>query len=216
MNDIKRRFGEKLKNIRKLKGYTQEKFAECIGVNLRQLARIEAGESFVTAETLYNICIALNESPSILFGFNLHKEDLKNGTDNITRFKVIKSGNVMHLVDNINIEQCVKTDKLNTKKFDEKMFNTAKKLNRNIIVDEIDNGIVYATNIYKPNGIKESTKKVSQNQNYNELKNKIEKIANENNKIEFLNLAFDSLSSKKALERLKLLLQGIELTLNDN
>lgn len=69
MDCIKKAFGSRLKSLRKSKNYTQEQLAEKIGVNIRQLARIEAGESFVTAETLYKICIILEAPPGLLFDF---------------------------------------------------------------------------------------------------------------------------------------------------
>ena len=71
MNIIKYGFGKKLKEARKKKKLTQEVLSEKLGINLRQLARIEAGESFVTAETLERICYALEISPSALFDFSM-------------------------------------------------------------------------------------------------------------------------------------------------
>ena len=150
-----------------------------------------------------------------MFDFSLKKEYLKTGTCNVAHFKVIKSGNVIHLVDNVNITQCTNVSDLNNNKFDEKMLKMAKKLNREIIVDEIDNGVVYLTNIYKPSGIKESINKISENPNFKVLQNNISKIGNDNSKIEFMNLAYNSLTNRKSLEELKLLIKGIELTLKD-
>ena len=66
---IKQKFGERLKAIRRLNNLTQEKLAEKIGINLRQLARIEAGGSFISSETLLSICLVLQISPSLLFDF---------------------------------------------------------------------------------------------------------------------------------------------------
>ena len=76
MDIIKRGFGEQLKVMRKIKGLTQESLAERIGINLRQLARIEAGESFVSSQTLYKICNVLEVSPMVLFNFDLEQEVL--------------------------------------------------------------------------------------------------------------------------------------------
>lgn len=77
MSIVKKGFGKNLKEIRKSKCITQEKLSEKIGINLRQLARIEAGESFVTAETLERICLELEVSPNILFNFPLSEEKPK-------------------------------------------------------------------------------------------------------------------------------------------
>lgn len=59
MKTLKEAFGEKLKELRIQRGLTQEAFAEKIGTNTRQVVRIEHGHSFVSAETLARICIAL-------------------------------------------------------------------------------------------------------------------------------------------------------------
>lgn len=67
MDNITKSFGESLKRNRKLKNLTQGKLATLVGINLRQLARIEAGESFVTSDTLQKLCEVLNIQPKNLF-----------------------------------------------------------------------------------------------------------------------------------------------------
>ena len=130
MNCIKKAFGSRLKSLRKSRNLTQEQLAEQIGINIRQLARIEVGESFITADTLYNICKILEISPSLLFDFEID--------------------NKMHLN----------------------------------VLDEVDNDSLY--------------------NNYQLLKEKILTIDKNKAKLEFMNVAFDSLTSRDALEQLKL------------
>lgn len=141
MSIIKKGFGERLKTLRKLKGFTQESLAEKIGINLRQLARIEAGESFISSETLFNICNTFNVSPKILFDFDL--EYLNNVTS----------------------------------------------LSLNVI-----------------------NKDDSALEKYEILKTHIEGISDDIKKLEYMTLAFNSLQNKRALEELKILIKGIELT----
>lgn len=74
---VKKLLGEKVKRLRKLRGYTQEKFAEIIDITPRNLNRIESGENFVTSETLDKILSALNVPADILFSY----EYLKNTND---------------------------------------------------------------------------------------------------------------------------------------
>ena len=131
MNVIKKGFGNRLKILRKSQNLTQEKLAEKIGINLRQLARIEAGERFVTADTLFNICKVLGISPNVLFEFEI--QELEKKEENM-------------------------------------LLKTLEK------------------NIYS--------------------------ISNETKKIEFLNLAYNSLFDKNALNELKTTIKGIELTLS--
>ncbi len=133
MNDIKKNFGILLKQVRKQKKFSQEILAEKIGINIRQLARIEAGESFITSETLYNICETLRISPKILFDFQISENN------------------------------------------DIKMQPT------------------------------------QQNPIYKKLKSKLDNIATDTKKLEFINIAFDSIYNKHALKSLKLLIKGLEL-----
>lgn len=67
MGSLKKIFGENVKLIRKSKKITQEKLAELVEIDLRQLARIEAGESFVTAETIERLSEQLEVPYSMLF-----------------------------------------------------------------------------------------------------------------------------------------------------
>ena len=53
--NIKKLLGEKVKRLRKMRGFTQEQFAEMIDITPRNLCRVEAGQSFVTSETLDKI-----------------------------------------------------------------------------------------------------------------------------------------------------------------
>ena len=71
---IKNLLGQKVKRLRKLRGYTQEKFADMIDITPRNLNRIEAGENFVTSETLDKILVNLNVSADILFSYEYLKE----------------------------------------------------------------------------------------------------------------------------------------------
>lgn len=73
--DIKKLFGERLKELRVKKGLTQEELAELINVGDRNLSKIERGKSFVKAETIAKIVVALNIKPKDLFDFNLFNDD---------------------------------------------------------------------------------------------------------------------------------------------
>lgn len=69
-------FGQKIKNLRKLHGLTQEKLSEIIDIDVRQVARIEAGESLPSVETLINISEVLKVTPNDLLEF-LNQDDSK-------------------------------------------------------------------------------------------------------------------------------------------
>lgn len=73
--NIKKTLGEKIKRVRKQRGYTQEQLAERIDIAPRNLSKIEVGACFVTAETLEKLLVALNVTTEELFA-NDHIKDL--------------------------------------------------------------------------------------------------------------------------------------------
>ena len=207
MEIIKKRFGEQLKALRKIKNYTQEALSEAIEINLRQLARIEAGESFVSAETLYKICKTLKISPQILFDFDIEKNGiLPVETDNRMHFYVTKNKN--NLVLKIEYDENLK--EIKEKAFDSKMLLIAQRLQKEIYVNEVEDKIETCVKLYTPKG--EINIINNRENNYKQLKNKIDSISEDKKKIEYMNLAFESLNNKDALKELKSLIRGIELT----
>ena len=88
---IKNLLGEKVKRLRKRRGFTQEQFAELIGITPRNLCRIESGENFVTAETLDKILISLNITADILFTYEHLKNDKELIAEIYTYIDKIKS-----------------------------------------------------------------------------------------------------------------------------
>ena len=72
---VKKLLGEKVKRLRKMRGYTQEKFAEMIDITPRNLNRIESGENFVTSDTLDKILTSLHIPADILFSFEHLKDE---------------------------------------------------------------------------------------------------------------------------------------------
>lgn len=58
--------GENIKKYRKLRGLTQEKLAEILGMEIKSLSLIETGKCFVSSKTLNNLTNVLEVSPSDL------------------------------------------------------------------------------------------------------------------------------------------------------
>lgn len=77
MNNIKRSFGAKLKEIRKRNNYTQEALAEKLDLSTRQLIRIENGQNFPSVETLGKISSLFKIDLQSLFDFD-NKTTSKN------------------------------------------------------------------------------------------------------------------------------------------
>ena len=89
--NIKKLLGEKVKRLRKMRGFTQEQFAEMIDITPRNLCRVEAGQSFVTSETLDKILTALNVPADILFTYEHLKDDKELLADIYSYLDKIKS-----------------------------------------------------------------------------------------------------------------------------
>lgn len=88
---VKILLGEKIKRLRKQRGYTQEQFAEIIEITPRNLCRIEAGNSFVTSDTLDKILTALNVPADILFSYEHLKDEKELIADIYTYIDKIKT-----------------------------------------------------------------------------------------------------------------------------
>ena len=71
--DALKLFGKRLKEIRKEKNITQEDLAEIIGLEPKQICRIENGTCFTTFEKLQKIAHILNVEIHDLFIFS-HKQ----------------------------------------------------------------------------------------------------------------------------------------------
>ncbi len=71
---IKNELGKKIKHIRQIKGYTQERLSEMADISQRALSSIELGENFMTAETLDKLLDALDITSEELFATDRFKE----------------------------------------------------------------------------------------------------------------------------------------------
>lgn len=89
--NIKKELGEKIKRIRKKRGFTQEQLAEMIDISSRNLSNIEIGASFLKAETLEKLLIALNITTEELFANNHIKNKKELLTDIYTYIDTLKN-----------------------------------------------------------------------------------------------------------------------------
>ena len=61
---VLKKFGERIKHLRKLSGVSQEAFADKIGIHRTYMGRIERGESNPPIYTVYKIIKGLRVDPS--------------------------------------------------------------------------------------------------------------------------------------------------------
>ncbi len=79
MDKFLKRFGSRIKTLRKAYGLSQEKFAEKLNVSTNTISTLETGKTFIKYPTLKNICKALNIEPEELFrGDETENENLTN------------------------------------------------------------------------------------------------------------------------------------------
>lgn len=72
--EIKKLLGQRIKELRTKKGYTQEQLTEKLNIGQRTLSKIERGNTFVSAETLAKLLTALGIDIDELFNFGYLQE----------------------------------------------------------------------------------------------------------------------------------------------
>ena len=66
MSDLSKKFGGKIRAMRKKKGLSQDKLAELSRIDRSYIGRIDRGEVNITLDKLYTLANALGCSPSDL------------------------------------------------------------------------------------------------------------------------------------------------------
>lgn len=89
--DFKSSLGLRIAKLRKIKGLSQEKFAEAIDISQRGLSRIETGRNFTTADTVEKIAEVLEINPEDLFNFNEEYTEKELFDSIIKKVKFIKN-----------------------------------------------------------------------------------------------------------------------------
>ena len=90
-NNLQYQLEKKIQLYRKAQGFSQEKFAECIGIATNTLSSIETGNAFMTAQTLEKILEILNITPTELFNFSLETKNVDMYGSIIEKLNLIKT-----------------------------------------------------------------------------------------------------------------------------
>ena len=94
--DVRKIFGNNLKNLRENKNLTQEQLAEYLDLQAYQtISLIENGKSFVTSDLLEKICKFFNIEPYVLF----LKPNQKYTPETLIKELTDKLGNEFTLID---------------------------------------------------------------------------------------------------------------------
>ena len=76
MANFKSKFGQRVKELRKSKGYTQEKVAELIGIEPPNISKLEKGTHFPLPENIEKLAKALNVNIKDLFDFEHYDDEI--------------------------------------------------------------------------------------------------------------------------------------------
>lgn len=64
--------GARIKELRKMRGFTQDRLSEMVNIEPKHLSRIEVGSSYPSLDTLEKIAIALKADMKDFFEFDHH------------------------------------------------------------------------------------------------------------------------------------------------
>ncbi|MEI6155171.1 MAG: helix-turn-helix transcriptional regulator [Deltaproteobacteria bacterium] len=84
MTTVKKLLGMRIKELRKVRGLSQEELAEMIGIDPKHLSRIEVGNSYPSLDTLEKTANALKVELKDFFEFKHHEEE-KELAENINK-----------------------------------------------------------------------------------------------------------------------------------
>ncbi len=96
--NIKKQLGARIKKLRQDRGYSQEQFAEKLGIASRTLCGIEIGKNFFTADTLEKILETLEITPEDLFMVNYLKPREMLVDEIIEKVKSIKDREKIEII----------------------------------------------------------------------------------------------------------------------
>ncbi|MBQ7126905.1 helix-turn-helix transcriptional regulator [bacterium] len=106
MTSLKVKFGKRLRELRKSKGFTQEQIAEVINIEPPNFSKIENGLHFPQPDKIEKIADALNISIQELFDFE-HVQSRENLTSyiisTINDFDIKKLELVYKFIYNLNL-----------------------------------------------------------------------------------------------------------------
>ena len=218
MKEFREAFGRRIKLLRKNRHITQEKLAEIIGLNPRQLTRIETGENFPSSDTLVKLSMALDLEVKYLFDFDWDVEIamLATGTDAKPVLRLVQNKEVVTIksYSPTIAEEVKKTKHFPVSQSEESMKNIAKQINKPLTVEYFVNKARANIRTYYPNGKIEDLLTeidIRENEEYKEMCEQFKKISKSPAKFEFIKLALQIFDNKEAAEKLMLMLKGMDL-----
>ena len=91
--EIGKQLGRRVQYLRKQKGFSQEQFAEAIGIATTSLCFIETGRGFMTLATLEKMSKVLDVEPADIFQFTSTKTNEELFNYILKKLELIKNDN---------------------------------------------------------------------------------------------------------------------------
>ena len=218
MKEFREAFGRRIKLLRKNRRMTQEKLAEIVGLNPRQLTRIETGENFPSSDTLVKLSMALDLEVKYMFDFDWDPEIamLATGTDAKPVLRLVQNNEVVTIksYSPVIADEVKKSKHFPVTQSEESMKKIAKQINKPLTVEYLVNKTRANIKTYYPNGKVEDLLTeidIRENEEYKELCAQLKKFSKSPAKLEFFKLALQVFDNKDAAEKLKLMLKGMDL-----
>ncbi|MFC0212888.1 helix-turn-helix domain-containing protein [Paenibacillus chartarius] len=97
--------GERIRNLRKAKGWTQEQLAEAATLHYSYIGGVERGDRNISLETLEKIINALNVPPTELFRFDDNSDEIRRAAlDEILTMITSRKTGEIEMISKINKE----------------------------------------------------------------------------------------------------------------
>lgn len=222
MKNIKESFGSNLRRIRKSRKITVESLAEISGISSRLLSNIEAGDTFVSAETLCKLSLALNIGLRELFDFEWQDKFMyyDNGKYIKPHFKAVLKNDIYEIKSLPSLKKDKIIRKMPIGELTNFLMEFAKNNNMAIIVDffidkERDKIVKYI-----PNGTftflsrRDEIEKKGldlKDKKYNIAMDKIREIAIDDKRLEYIITAAQALSNMKSRDKLRIMLDAMDI-----
>lgn len=223
MQNIKEAFGANLRKIRKSRKLTVDAFAEMADITPRLLSKIEAGDTFLSVETLCKISVALDLELQVLFDFDWYDKLIYYDDNKYIKphFKAVLKNKIYELKSLPQLKGFKINKKMPIGKLTRFLLEFAKKNNTVIYMDFFkdktrDKIIKYMPDdtfsfLFESGQIKEEKIDLKDKRYYEALE-RIRELAEDKKKIEYIITATDALSNKKSREKLRIMLDAMDIS----
>lgn len=223
MKNIKESFGDNLRKLRKSKKLTIDTLAEMSDISSRLLSNIEAGDTFLSAESLCKLCVALEIEPKVLFDFDWYDKFMYYDEGKYIRphFKAILKNKNYELKSLPQLKDFKVNKILPIGALTQFLMEFSKDNKMTIYIDFLTDKKRDKVVKYTPDGtfsflcssdeIQEKAKDLK-NKKYDEALEKIKEFSNDKKKIEYIIMAANALNDEDCRDKLRIMLDAMDIS----